>query len=158
MRSLRESILRSNNASVDLDGKLSEFKTWAAYHIFETDATYEYFCKWLDEDKFKDLCIRCLQSTRKKTSKFDNNDFMNIVLKDRVLLFIFYKSDRNIFFIPALTNQKVFSVHASPSLINNSISPTRQPMHVNIDKQIEQFYEYFVKNKDEVVKHKYDVV
>ena len=157
MRTLYESILRSNSASVDLSGKLAEFKTRTAYNIFETDATYEYFCKWLDEDKFKDLCIRCLQSTRKKTSKFYNNDCMNIVLKDRVLLFIFYKSDRNIFFIPALTNQKVFSVYASPTLINNSISQFGQPMHVNTDKQIEQFYKYFEKNKDEVAKHKYDV-
>ena len=159
MKTLYESILNTNSAGAgaELDEKLDKFDTMNAFHIFDANVTYDFFCKWLDQAKFNRLCIRCLKSTRKKRGQYDYDDWMNIVLTDGVLLFRFSKDKSIVSFRPMLANVKSFGYYSGEGkeALRKSIPPQSWPVSGwTPEKQLEAFYHYFEKNKDEVKKRK----
>ena len=158
MKSLYGSIISTNKvgARAELDKRLDEFDTMIAFHIFDANVSYDFFCEWLDQVKFNRLCIRCLKATRKKTGQYDYEDWMNIVLTDGVLLFRFYKNKSIVDFRPMLANVKSFSYYSGEGkeALRKGIPPQGWPMSWTPGKQLEAFYHYFEKNKDEVKKRK----
>lgn len=157
--SYNESILSSNKAGAgaELDKRLDEFNNMQAFHIFDADVPYDFFCKWLDEDKFERLCIRCLKNTRKKRGQYDFDDWMNVKLTDGVLIFRFSKNRDFIYFRPMLTNRHAFDYWNARAAVLNAIEPQSWPMSWKPEKQLEAFYHYFEKNKDEVKNHKTNI-
>lgn len=159
MKTLYESILSSNKAGagVELDKRLDEFDNMRAFHIFDADVPYDFFCKWLDEDKFRRLCGRCLKATRKKRGQYDFDDWMNILLKGEVLIFRFSKDRDYVRFRPMLVNGTAFDYWNAKAAVLNAIEPQSWPMSWKPEKQLNAFYHYFEKNKDEVEKRKTNI-
>ena len=156
MKTLYESILKSNNASAGslLDDKLKEHSVSSTKGIFFADVTYDFFVDWLDENKFSSLCDYALRQTRKKTSKYDLDEYLNIKLTDGILVFEFLKDNGFIRFTPFLTDHIGRTYWSFKKDILNSVDDFSQSMSTPLNKQLIQFYKYFKYKSDEIKEHR----
>ena len=152
MRTLYESILKSNSASAGslLDDKLKEHSRSNTKGIFFAGVTYDFFVKWLDENKFSSLCNYALRQTRESRSKYDFDRFLKIKLSDGNLVFRFLKDRGSVRFTPFLTDSDGYSYWSFREDISNSIDDFCQPMSVPLNKQLLWFYRYFKSKSDEI--------
>lgn len=161
MKSLYESILKTNNASVAsiFDKAIDAYE--GGGRRLTIDVPFDFFCHYLSYENFKKICDSPLDVVRKERQRrgpyaYAVKRTVNIVLKDGTIVFIFMKDGGFIYWRSLYVSKPIISYYDCPESFDNAdkngMSWCGRSTAVSPDQQMKFWFGIFKEKVDNLKK------